>query len=213
MDLYYVDYVAVNGHSWLHRLPAGTKLAALVVLVGLLVISHTLLLISTLLLGVLAVAASARLPLRLVLALTLYPVLFLTILFLSAGDLTFAALAVTTVRVLAMTASAVVVLLSTSYPAIFSTLGRVLPGFLVAALFFTYRAIFVMADSLADMHIALHLRGGVSWRHPLSSLQRLGMALGHALVHALDLSQRLGDSLAVRGFVNRIYSLGRRDGR
>ena len=54
----------------------------------------------------------------------------------------------------------------------------------------------------------MHLRGGIDSRHPMATLQRIGMALGHFLVHSIETSDRMADALKVRGFANRIYYLG-----
>ena len=158
-------------------------------------------------LSILAMAVSARIPMRLYLPLILYPVVFLVILFLSIEGLTWHATGIIGLRVLALTGTVVLFLMTTSYPRIFGTLSRVLPGFLVAALFFTYRSIFLIADSVVNVRIAMHLRGGIDWKRPMATLRNFGMALGHIMIHSIDMSQRMADGLAVRGFANRIYYL------
>jgi biotin transport system permease protein len=209
VDLYYLDYLAVAGHSWLHRVPAVIKLLALAALLGV-VLSLPLLTVSAgVFVGVLLLAMSARLPMLTVLTLAAYPLIFLVLLFLSIERPSWLMLLGMALRVVAITASVIVVLLTTSYPAIFSILGRVLPAPLVAALFFTYRALFILSVSLTNVRTALHLRGGVNWRRPRASLINIGTALAHLLVHAIEMSQRMADSLIVRGFHNRIYTLGR----
>ena len=208
MDLYYIDYLSVHGRNWLHNLPVWLKMLSLVVVIGTL-LSVPLLSVQAAIAGImLIVALSARLPMSVFLPLALSPVMFLALIFVSTGGLTFQAALVLALRVLAITSSVVAFLLSTSYPAIFGTLSRVLPGFLVAALFFTYRSIFVIADSIANIRIAFHLRGGIDRKHPIKTVRRFGMALGHFIVHSIDASQRMADSLRVRGFRNRIYYLG-----
>lgn len=207
MDLYYIDYVSVSNKSWLSRVPVGVKMLALVVIIGLLLRFENIPFEAAMAIGVVITALTSRVPMRIFLPLMLYPVVFLVVIFLSINGLTISATLVIGLRVLAITGAVVLLLLTTSYPVIFGTLGRVLPGFLVAALFFTYRSIFVISDSFNNVRIALHLRGGTDWRHPVSTLKHFGMALGHMLVHSIDTSQRMADSLTVRGFANRIYYL------
>ena len=210
MDLYYIDYISVSGRSWLHRAPAGAKMLALVAIIAVLLAFESISVEAGIALGILAMAFSARIPMRLYLPLMFYPVVFLVILFLSIEGLTWHATGIIGLRVLALTGSVVLFLMTTSYPRIFGTLSRVLPGFLVAALFFTYRSIFLIADSVVNVRIAMHLRGGMDWKRPMATLRNFGMALGHIMVHSIDMSQRMADSLAVRGFANRIYYLGGR---
>jgi len=207
MDLYYIDYISVSGRSWLHRAPAGIKMLALVAIITVLLAFESISIEAGIALSILAMAVSARIPMRLYLPLILYPVVFLVILFLSIEGLTWHATGIIGLRVLALTGTVVLFLMTTSYPRIFGTLSRVLPGFLVAALFFTYRSIFLIADSVVNVRIAMHLRGGIDWKRPMATLRNFGMALGHIMIHSIDMSQRMADGLAVRGFANRIYYL------
>ena len=207
MDLHYIDYISVSGRSWLHRAPAWIKMLGLVAIIGVLLAFESIPIEAGIIVGVLAMAVSARLPMRLYLPLMLYPVVFLVILFLSIEGLTWHATGIIGLRVLALTGTVILFLMTTSYPKIFGTLSRVLPGFLVAALFFTYRSIFLIADSIVNIRIAMHLRGGIDLKHPMATLRHFGMALGHIMVHSIDMSQRMADGLAVRGFANRIYYL------
>ena len=210
MDLYYIDYVAVSGRSWLHRLPAGVKLVTMVLVIAL-VLAIPRWPVASVVLGVmLLLAISARLPLRTLAVLLGYPLIFLVILAFSIKHVTVYAILPLAVRMLAITASVVLVVLTTSYPAIFGALGRIIPGGLVTALFFTYRSLFILSTSITNVRTALHLRGGMEWRHPLAALKNLGAALAHVLVHAIELSQRMADNLTIRGFNNRIYYLGRK---
>ena len=207
MDLYYIDFISVSGRSWLHKAPTGIKMIAVVAVIGALLAFESIPIEAGIAIGILAIAVSARIPMRLYLPLILYPVVFLVILFLSVEGLTWHAAGVFGFRVLAITGTVVLFLMTTSYPRIFGTLSRALPSFVVAALFFTYRSIFMIADSVTNVRIALHLRGGIDWKRPMATLRRFGMALGHIMVHSIDMSRRMADSLAVRGFANRIYYL------
>ena len=207
MDLYRIDHIAVSGRGWLNHTPASLKLAALVLTIGALLWLRTVVPAACLLAGLLVVALTARLPMRIVAVLTLYPLIFLLVLFLSVRGLTLAAALLITVRVLAITCSVVVLVLSTPYPAVFGVLSRFLPRFLVAALFFTYRSLFAISDSLHNIRTALHVRGAVDWRRPVATLRQVGMALGHLMVNSIDASERMADALAVRGFANRIHHL------
>jgi len=207
MDLYYIDYVSVCGRSWLHRFPSGAKMLVFAGVVGLLLWVRSLSLLAAVAAGVLIIATTARLPMRIFLPLTFYPLVFLVIIFLSISGLTVLTALTLALRVLAITGSIVTLFLTTSYPAIFGTLGRILPGFLVAALFFAYRSIFVISDSLSNIRTAMHLRGGIDWKRPVFTVRHLGTALGHFLAHSMETSEHMADSLRARGFANRIYYL------
>lgn len=207
MDLYIIDYISVSGRSPLHRAPAGVKMIALAAIIALLLVSKSSQLNASIALAAIIIALACRIPLRVLVPLMLYPTVFLVMLFLSVRGLTVPVVMMLGTRVVAIAGSVVLFILTTGFPAVFGTLGRVLPGFLVAALFFTYRAIFVIADSMNDVRIAMHLRGGIDRKHPMSTIRCFGMAMGHFLVHSIERSQRMAESLEIRGFANRIYYL------
>ncbi len=210
MNLYHIDYLAVSGTSGLHRTPAGVKLCVLAGVIAVLLTWRTVPVAFSTLGALWLLAAFEDLPLRTLLALVSYPLVFLAVLLISVQHLTVAGALPLVLRVLALTSAVVLLLLTTTYPAIFSALGRVLPSGLVTALFFTYRALFILSGSLDNARTALHLRAGLSWRHPAATLRNLGTALAHVLVEAIELSQRMAENLTVRGFDNRIYTLERR---
>jgi len=205
MDLHYIDYVSVARKSWLHNLPAGTKMLGFVGIVALLLASTSIYIEVGVAVGILGMAIFARVPMKIFLGLALYPVFFLFVLYLSIEGETLSTALFLGFRVLAVTESAILLLLSTSFPSIFKVLGRVLPDFLVAALFFSYRSIFVLSDSMSDVQTAMHLRGGFSKKRPLWTIRHFGTAIGHFLVHSIDSSQRMADGLRLRGFKNRVY--------
>lgn len=208
MDLRHIDYISVSGRSWLHQLPAWIKLLLLVIVLTCALCWPYPLLTGSMLVIILLLMVSARLPLKMVASLLVYPLLFLLLLFISIDKPQPMALLAIVLRVLVITSTVVLLLLTTSYPRIFSTLQHVLPGGFIAALFFTYRAIFILSDGLNNMQTALHLRGGIDSRNPIMSMRNLGLLLGHFLIHAIEASQRIGDNLVVRGFKNKVYSLG-----
>ncbi|MCL6627987.1 MAG: hypothetical protein K6U00_00120, partial [Armatimonadetes bacterium] len=88
MDLYQIDYISVSGHSWLHRVPAPAKMAALIVIIAVLLTFESVILQIGMLLFILVTAFTTRIPVKVYLRPSLYPVGFLTILFLSVEHAT-----------------------------------------------------------------------------------------------------------------------------
>jgi energy-coupling factor transporter transmembrane protein EcfT len=213
MDLYFIDYISVCGESWLHRIPAAAKMIAAAIGLILLLSCKSPLITTAAVMAMIGLALSARLPMKVFLSLMCYPLIFLAIIAISVHGLSLHAAILLITRVLAITGMIVLLLLTTSFPAIFATLGRILPGFLVAALFFTYRSLFVIYDSLANTRAAMHLRGGFDSKKPVESIKNFGAALGHFLVDSIESSQRMAESLQLRGFANKIYYTEVRRGR
>jgi cobalt/nickel transport system permease protein len=108
-------------------------------------------------------------------------------------------------KVLCGSTGVVLLLATTPYPAIFSVLGRVLPSSFVMALFLTYRSVFILLNVLEDTQHALYLRGGVQWRHPWRSLTNISNAFGHLIIKGIDASEKMYESMLLRGFKGEIH--------
>jgi cobalt/nickel transport system permease protein len=111
-------------------------------------------------------------------------------------------------KVLCGSTGVVLLLATTPYPSIFSVLGRVLPSSFVTALFLTYRSIFILINILEETQHALYLRGGFQWRRPSRSLINISNAFGHLIIKGIDASEKMYESMVLRGFKNKIYYRG-----
>ena len=93
-------------------------------------------------------------------------------------------------------------------PRSFSVLGKVLPSLFVTALFLTYRSIFILLNVFEETQHALYLRGGLQWRHPWRSLTNISNAFGHLIIKGIDASEKMYESMVLRGFKNKIHYRG-----
>jgi len=206
IQLSYLDYVAVEKKSFLHRLSPKIKIIGMVfVLFGLITLRN----VSGLLLlygMILALFFLSRTPIRLF-PLTLYPLIFaILFVFISGFQIVFILLIF--LKVLCGSTGVVLLLATTPYPSIFSVLGRVLPSSFVTALFLTYRSIFILLNILEETQQALYLRGGFQWRHPWRSLINISNAFGHLMIKGIDASEKMYESMVLRGFKNKIHYRG-----
>jgi cobalt/nickel transport system permease protein len=148
----------------------------------------------------------SRIPPK-ILLLTFYPLLFAALFILISGlQLHFILLVF--LKVLCGSTAVVLLLSTTPYPFVFSVLGRVLPGLFVTALLLTYRSIFILLNVLEETEQALYLRGGLQWKHPWRSLINISNAFGHLLIKGIDASEKMYQSMTLRGFDNKIRSRG-----
>jgi energy-coupling factor transporter transmembrane protein EcfT len=206
IQLSYLDYIAVERKSVLHRLSPTLKIIGMgLVLLGLVtlrILPGLLLLYAILLL----LFFLSRIPLR-IFSLTLYPLIFAFLfIFLSGFQIHF--ILMVFLKVLCGSTGVVLLLATTPYPSIFSVLGRVLPSSFVTALFLTYRSIFILLNILEETQHALYLRGGFQWRHPWRSLINISNAFGHLIIKGIDASEKMYESMVLRGFKNKIYYRG-----
>ncbi len=206
IQLSYLDYLAIEGKSFLHRLSPRFKILGMVfVLLGVVLLRDLRGLL--LLYGILVLLfIFIRLPLR-IFSLTFYPLIF-ALLFISVSGFQTHFILIIFLKVLSGSTGIVLLLASTPYPSIFSTLGRFLPSLLVTLLFLTYRSIFILLKVLEETQHALYLRGGFQWRHPWRSLVNISNAFGHLIIAGIDASERMYESMVLRGFKNKIHYRG-----
>jgi cobalt/nickel transport system permease protein len=206
IQLSYLDYIAVERKSFLHRLSPKLKIMGMVfVLLGIVTLRSPPGLIP--LYGILlTLFFIARIPIK-IFSLTLYPLIFaILFIFMSGFQIHFILLIF--LKVLCSSTGVVLLLATTPYPSIFSVLGRVLPSSFVTALFLTYRSIFILLNILEETQQALYLRGGFQWRHPWRSLVNISNAFGHLMIKGIDASEKMYESMVLRGFKNKIYYRG-----
>ena len=206
IQLSYLDYSAVEGKSWLHRRSIPAKIVGMgIVLLGLITLRSVPAL--GLLYGILlALFFMSRIPLK-IFSLTLYPLVFAVLfIFISGFQILFILLIF--LKVLCGSTGVVLLLATTPYPSIFCFLGKFLPSLFVTALFLTYRSIFILLNVLEETQGALYLRGGLQWRHPWRSLTNISNAFGHLIIQGMDASEKMYESMVLRGFKNKIHYRG-----
>lgn len=206
LQLSYLDYLAVEGESFLHHLSPKLKVAGILLVLSGIVIIKSLYVIFFLYLALLSLFFLTRLPIRIFL-LTLYPIIF-AVLFIFISKLQLHFIILIFLKVLSGSTGIILLLSTTPYPSIFALLGRLLPSILVTALFFTYRSIFILMGILEETQHALYIRGGFQWRSPLRSIINISNAFGHLIIKGINSSERIYESMLLRGFKNRINYRG-----
>ncbi|HUL23995.1 MAG TPA: CbiQ family ECF transporter T component [Thermodesulfobacteriota bacterium] len=206
IQLSYLDYSAVEGKSLLHRLSPILKIIGMLFVLFIIVTVKNFLGLFLLYLVLLTLFFAAKVPKK-IFSLTLYPLIFAVLfIFLSGFQIVF--ILVVFLKVLCGSTGVVLLLACTPYPSIFSVLGRVLPSSFVMALFLTYRSVFILLNVLEETQHALYLRGGVQWRHPWRSLINISNAFGHLIIRGIDASEKMYESMMLRGFKDRIHYRG-----
>jgi len=206
IQLSYLDYSAVEGKSFLHRLSPMLKIIGMLVVLFVIVTVRNLPGLFLLYVILLSLFFISRVPVR-IFSLTLYPLIFAFLFIFLSGFRIFFILLIF-LKVLCGSTGVVLLLASTPYPSIFSVLGRVLPSTFVMALFLTYRSIFILLTILEETQHALYLRGGVQWKHPWRSLINISNGFGHLIIRGIDASEKMYESMVLRGFKGKIHYRG-----
>jgi cobalt/nickel transport system permease protein len=81
-----------------------------------------------------------------------------------------------------------------------------IPGMLVQVAVLTYRYLFVLADELARLRVALRVRG---YRNRVNrhSYRTVGHVAGALLVRGYERAERVGQAMRCRGFTGRFHAL------
>jgi cobalt/nickel transport system permease protein len=206
IQLSYLDYAAVEGKSWLHRCSPIVKMTGMaLVLAGVVTVRNLsgLIFIYALLVALFFIS---KIPLK-IFSLTLYPLIFAVLfIFLSGFQIYFILLIF--LKVLCGSTGVVLLLATTPYPRLFLILGKFLPPLFVTALFLTYRSVFILLEVFEETEHAIYLRGGVQWKHPWRSLTNISNAFGHLIIKGIDNSEKMYESMVLRGFKNKIHYRG-----
>jgi cobalt/nickel transport system permease protein len=206
IQLSYLDYSAVEGKSFLHRLSPILKIIGMLFVLFVIVTVTNLPGLFLLYVVLLALFFISRVPKK-IFSLTFYPLIFAFLfIFLSGFQILFILLIF--LKVLCGSTGVVLLLASTPYPSIFSILGKVLPSSFVLALFLTYRSVFILLNVLEETQHALYFRGGVQWKHPWRSLINISNAFGHLIIRGIDASEKMYESMILRGFEDKIHYRG-----
>jgi cobalt/nickel transport system permease protein len=206
IQLSYLDYSAIEGKGFLHRVSPKVKIIGMVIVLSGIVTLRNLPGLFLLYAILLALFFISKVPLK-IFSLTLYPLIFAVLfIFISGFQLHFIILIF--LKVLSGSTGVVLLLATTPYPSIFHLLGKVLPSLFVTALFLTYRSIFILLKVLEETQEALYLRGGFQWRHPWRSLINISNAFGHLIIKGIDASEKMYESMVLRGFKNKIHYRG-----
>jgi energy-coupling factor transporter transmembrane protein EcfT len=206
IQLSYLDYLAVEGKSWLHRLSPGVKMVGVVLVLFGVVTVRSIPGLLALYAVLLSLFLASRIPLR-VFPLILYPLLFVFF-FIFISGFQFYFIGLVFLKVLSGSTSVVLLLATTPYPSIFGVLGKVLPSLFVTALFLTYRSVFILLNVLEETQQAIYLRGGFQWRHPWRSVVNISNAFGHLMIKGIEASEAMYESMTLRGFKNKIHYRG-----
>lgn len=200
MDIAIIDYWANNKESILHRASALSKILAVGMIIGAILITRDPFVVITIYLTLVALIILAGLPWVRILIIGTYPAIFALLLAAAywrtgwVGPLNIVA------RAMAAALAMLMLITTTPYPDIFALFSRFMPTIVSDTLFVTYRSLFILLELMDHLLTGLRLRIGLSRKYFIRNLQPIGTALGVLLIHSFDRSQRLYDVMKLRGY-------------
>lgn len=206
MHLTFLDYHAATGSSFIHRASPLSKVAVVGIVVAAAILSRhpqSYLVLAAVLAGL---TLMARIPWREVVFILAYPAVFAAILGVAGfrPDSLPAWLLVT--RAVSVALSVIILFGTTSYGRVFALFRFLLPALVVDALFLTYRTFFILVGQWGNFLIAIKLRGGFSPFTLRQDLKNVTAAFGLTCIRALEMSERIYQIMALRGYQRQIQS-------
>ncbi|MCL6473108.1 MAG: CbiQ family ECF transporter T component [Firmicutes bacterium] len=203
MDISFIDNLAYNTESIMHRASAPAKILMVGLIITTVVISGSPVSLAVALITLVVVVLISRLPVAKILSLASYAFFFSLIFALSqvGGGITAPVVIVLKATVAAL--SLLLLITTTPYPQIFAILQKVLPSVLVDAMLVTYRSFFVLIGQISSRITVIRIRAGYSPLNIVKNLSDTGSIIGHGFIHAWELSESMQDAMFVRGYTGK----------
>lgn len=198
-----LDQLASMGVTPWHRASAIGKLVLALGLVGIVVASQSLTLVSALHVVAWALVLTAALPWRIVAIAVSYPLMVSSLFLIATWGGGFVEQLILVLRPVTASLVALWLVSTTPYPDLFAPISRVLPRSLADSLFLTYRALFDLLGRTERLARALHMRGGTTGS-PAHRLTTVGEGLGTLVLHGFERSHRLYAVMLLRGHSGRV---------
>ncbi|MDD3014358.1 MAG: energy-coupling factor transporter transmembrane component T [Candidatus Gastranaerophilales bacterium] len=195
-----IDYYAIYGNSWLHKISATKKLTAVLLILTSVILVYDYRIIGILYLVLLTNILFSKLPKLKIIALSLYPLIFVSLLIFSTKNIGLPFIFLLIFKVITASTAFVTVIFTTSFIEIFQTTEKFLPSFLVSVLFLTYRSIFILWTTLENLQLAMYIRGRPQFRKPFYSIKVISNALGFLIITAIEASENMYEGMRLRGY-------------
>lgn len=201
MNLATMDNLAVNHRCWLQRCSLPAKVLFVIVLLALLLSTRSLPFMGGLALLLVAVIVINQLPLLMLAPLALVPMLFASVFAISLGDWSVGLIILGRAGIAAL---AVALLFVTTPPVhVLALLSSPMPRVFGELLYFTYRSLFLLFETLANTLRAVRLRRGRE-RFSLARVKASAQIYGMILLRGWDMAGRQYSLLRLRGLAQGI---------
>jgi cobalt/nickel transport system permease protein len=204
MDVSAIDYYANHGASFLHGARALSKIIFAGLVIASVVISGNFYILLAIYVSLLSLVIWTRLPVLKLVMIAAYPAIFALIFAAASWNGSWASAGVIVLKALCAALAMVILIVTTPYPDVFSSIGPVLPGIITEGLFLTYRSLFILLELADNLVRGLRVRGGLTRGRYIKNVVNFSSGIGLLLIRGLDLSERFYGVLNVRGYSGRI---------
>jgi len=200
MKIVDIDYYAIYGNSWLHKISTTNKLTAVLLILASVIFFSDYRILGILYLILLSIILFSKLPKLKIIALSLYPLIFVSLFILSTKNISLDFIFLLIFKVITASTAFVTIVFTTSFIEIFKATEKFLPSFLVSVLFLTYRSIFILWTTLENLQLAMYIRGKPQLKKPIYSIKVISNALGFLIITAIEASENMYEGMRLRGY-------------
>lgn len=204
MDIGTIDYWAVNRKSFLHSASPLYKIIFVVSVIASVVITNNLVVLLSIYLMLLGLVILTRLPFLQIVWIGAYPAIFAVLFAISSWDGSWITPANIILKALDAALAMVILIVTTPYPSVFSSISPFLPRIVVEGLFLTYRSLFILLALMGNLIRALKIRGGLSSGRYVKNITNFASGIGLLIIHGFDLSERFYGVMSIRGYSGRM---------
>ncbi|MBE0448066.1 MAG: hypothetical protein IBX64_08220 [Actinobacteria bacterium] len=199
MDISFIDNLAYNKDSIMHRASALSKVLMVALIISAVVISIDIPVFLVALTFLIVALLISDLPVLRVLVFAGYALVFSLIFAISSVGGTLSPVIII-LKAVTAAVSLLLLITTTPYPQIFGLFQKVLPMILIDAMLVTYRSFFIIIEQISRLLTAIRVRGGYSPVKIARNLNTMGRILGHGFIHAWELSENMQNAMYVRGY-------------
>lgn len=211
MDVSAIDYYANHGTSFLHGARSLSKIIFAGLVIASVVISSSFYLLLAVYVLLLTLVIWTRLPVLKIVTIAAYPAIFALIFAAASWNGNWLSAGVIVLKALCASLAMVILIVTTPYPGVFSSIEPVLPRIIREGLFLTYRSLFVLLELTDNLVKGLRVRGGLTHGRYIKNVVNFSSGIGLLLVRGLDISEKFYGVLNVRGYSGSISGGGRHE--
>jgi cobalt/nickel transport system permease protein len=204
MDVSAIDYYANHGTSFLHKARAVSKIFFAGLVISSVVITSNFYLLLAIYLSLLSLLIWTMLPFLKIVTIAAYPALFALIFAAASWNGSWVSASVIVLKAMDAALGMVILIATTPYPDVFSTIRPVLPRIITEGLLLTYRSLFILLELTDNLVRGLRVRGGLTRGRYIKNVVNFSSGIGLLLVRGLDLSEKFYGVLNVRGYSGKI---------
>jgi energy-coupling factor transporter transmembrane protein EcfT len=204
VDIGIIDYFANSGEGLLHRASPLYKIISTVFVLASIVITNDFIVLLSIYLMLASLVILTRLPFLKIISIAAYPAIFAVLFAISSWSEDWIIPATIILKALCAALAMVILIVTTPYPSVFSSISPFLPRVILEGLYLTYRSLFILLELMGNLLRALRIRGGLSPRRYIKNISNFASGIGLLLIRGFDLSERFYGVMQVRGYSGKI---------